>query len=324
MKSVYLHCPLLKDEDYSLVLQRLCPPPVRNITVYTRLPAGVKPKALEQLVQVQKDFSRERQVRFRNYGIFPAGSRFPKAMRRVLHKNGIAVELTVLPEKTAGLAAKVRRLEKAGIPCRLRVAQTEDQWAVYQQFARLGLPVCFEEPRYDAQTPDRFDRWLYDPTAQGVNIFTDILTMLTLQTYSPNCRHGSCFGSTFGVDENLDIYLCPHRMTEKTRLGNLRQAADREALFATPAVEQFLPGAVQKRQACAQSCGSFPHCQGGCLLDSSWDCAGYRATVERIRQRLPEIYRGQDLTRVNPVVKNAILNALAFGTAFFKQPASRL
>ena len=55
------------------------------------------------MVQVQKDFSRERQVRFRNYGIFPAGSRFPKAMRRVLHKSGIAVELTVLPEKTAGL-----------------------------------------------------------------------------------------------------------------------------------------------------------------------------------------------------------------------------
>lgn len=320
MKSVYIHCPCLKDEDYSLVLQRLCPETVRNITVYTRLPAGIKPKQLEQLVQVQKDFSQDRRVRFRNYGIFPAGSRFPKAMRRVLHKNGIAVELVVLPEKTAGLAAKVRRLEKTGIPCRLRVAQTEDQWAVYEQFARLGLPVCFEDPRYDAQTPERFDRWLCDPNAQGVNIFTDILTMLTLKTYSPNCRHGSCFGSTFSVDEHLDVYLCPNSMTEKTRLGNLRQTENRDALFAGPAVEQFLPGAVEKRRTCAQSCGSFPYCQGGCLLEPDRDCAGYRATVEYIRQRLPELYRSQNLAQVNPVVKNAILNALAFGTAFFKQP----
>ena len=319
MKSVYIHCPLLADEDYSLVLQGLCPESVRNITVYTRLPAGVKPRDLEQLVQVQKDFSRDRQVRFRNYGIFPAGSRFPRAMRRVLHKNGIAVELQVLPEKTAGLAAIVRQLEKAGVPCRLRVTQAEDPWAVYDRFAQLGLPVCFEDPRYDAQTPERFDRWLTDPKAQGVNIFTDILTMLTLQTYSPNCRHGSCFGNTFGVDENLDTYLCPHRMTEMTRLGNLRQAT-RDELMTGPAVAQFLPGAVQKRRSCAESCGSFPHCQGGCLMENSWDCAGYQATVEHIRGRLQEIYRGKDLTQVNPVVKNAILNALAFGTAFFKQP----
>ena len=145
--------------------------------------------------------------------------------------------------------------------------------------------------------------------------------MLVMQTHSPNCRHASCFGSTFHVDEQLRVYLCPVHPDARTRLGSLKDADTLEALLQCDAVARLLPAAVEKRQHCADHCQAFPYCQGGCPLETQAgnDCAYYSATVERIRQRLLEVYHDGKLRQVNYIVKNAILNALAFGTAFFNR-----
>jgi len=316
VKNVYIHCPLLSPEDYRTVLERLCPDPVRNVTVYTYADRAC-PKTLAALVEVQKNFGLERSLRFRNVVVFSQVPRFGKSLRRVLTKNNISVDLQVKPEQAPHLLKIVKGLEKSGISNKLWVDETADQQEAYRCFSAQGLYLHMQRPQYDEHTADWFSQWLYDPKAQGINTFGDIITMLTLDTYSPNCRHASCFGTTFRVDDRLQVYLCPHHMDGRTCLGKLQ---DRDVLLQCDRVAQLLTTAIQKREKCTAQCKGFAFCQGGCLLeaDTAEECIHYFATVERIRTSLLEVYRSGDLSRVNNVVKNAILNALAFGTAFFK------
>lgn len=320
MKHIYIHTAHLSAADYRSVLDRLCPDSVRDITVHTHFPATVTEKDIEALVEVQKAFSEDRSLRFRNYGVFTQLPRFSKALLKALHKHSFFLELQVGTDMAASLVDTAKRLEKAGLGYRLQVNEPADQQAAYRLFAVHGLHISFTNPRYTAQCPDLFDKWLYDPAAQGVNTFTDIIHMLVMQTHSPNCRHASCFGTTFYVDERLDVYLCPVCPDQRTKLGSLKEAENLEALLNCDTVARLLPPAVQKRERCAAGCKSFGYCQGGCPLETENDeCVHYAATVERIRQRLLEIYRDGNVRQVNYIVKNAILNALAFGTAFFNQ-----
>lgn len=315
MKSIYLHCPLLQPEDYQAVLQQLCPNPVRNVTVYTYA-KQVTAKALTQLVEVQKSVGLSNSLRFRNILVLPQIPRFTAPVRRVLLKNSFTLELQVTPEQAPKLVKPVRQLTSKGLMVRLWVDAEENQRAVYDQFCRQGLPLHLQHPHYTEETADWFSQWLYDPHAQGINTFCDIISMLTLDTHSPNCRHSSCFGTTFRIDEELNVYLCPWQMDQRTYLGKLSPKAQ---LLQCDAVVKLLTDAVAKRQGCAGNCGGFAFCQGGCLLEADADneCVHYIATVDRIRESLLDIYRNQKLDQVNLVVKNAILNALAFGTAFF-------
>ena len=319
MNHIYIHCPHLPDEQYRLVLDRLCPETVRNITVYTQFAPDVAPEQIEAMVQVQKDFAQHKPIRFQNHAVFAQLPRFRKALRKVLIKNNFIVELQVQKEQAPQLVKIVQRLEKSAIIHRICLDERQDQEGAYRLFATQGLHLCFDNPIYTAQTPELFDKWLYDPAARGVNTFTDIIHMLTLQSRSPNCRHASCFGSVFRVDEALNVYLCPYCVDDRTRLGSLQQADSLNELLNCQAVADLLPDVVQKRQHCSESCAGFAHCQGGCPLEalSADECRHYTATVDRIRQRLLEVYREGKLAQVNYIVKNAILNALAFGTAFF-------
>ncbi|MBQ4066053.1 MAG: hypothetical protein IJD22_00280, partial [Clostridia bacterium] len=279
-------------------------------------------KHIEGLVQVQRAFSEKRTVRFRNYAVFEAPPRFGRGLRRALRKNGFSVEIWVNADNPETAVKPVRRLERAGIATKICVDEKKDQRGVYVHFSALGLPVTFSDPHYTAESPDEFDRWLCAPRAIGINTYCDIINMLVMQTYSPNCRHASCFGSTFYVDGELRAYLCPYCRDERTLLGSLREAAGVEELLCSPAVAELLPGAIQRRESCtSKGCKSFPYCQGGCPLEQvgEGECAHYGATVERIALRLREVYREGKLSQVNNVVKNAILNALAFGTAFFDE-----
>ena len=316
MTSVYIHCPLLPAEDYRTVLERLCPSTVRNATIHIHT-ASLKIKQLKLLLEAQKDFGQQRTIRFRNILVLSNVPRVTRSLRRVLSKNNIFLRLEVEPCQAPSLVKPLRALAKQGISCTLWVDEDQNQFEVYDRFRALGLPLNLQKPRYTAQTPDLFSRWLYDPSAQGINTFCDIITMLTLGTRSPNCRYASCFGTTFRVDENMQVYLCPRHMDERTLLGPLAEA---DKLLQSEAAAQLLSGVIPNRQRCVSACESFPICQGGCLLDSeaTKECTHYIATVERIRQALLEVYSSGDLSQVNPIVKNAILNALAFGTAFFE------
>lgn len=316
MKHIYIHTAHLPAADYRRVLAQLCPETIRDITVHTHFPATVSAKDIEALVEVQKAFSEDRSLRFRNFAVFRSLPRFSGALIKALRKHSFFLVLQVQTHMAPALVKVAKRLEKAGLGYRLQV-DTEDQLAAYRQFAAHGLHISFTDPKYTARCPELFDRWLCDPAAQGVSTFTDIIHMLVLQTRSPNCQHASCFGTTFYVDEALDVYLCPNHPDQRTKLGALTEL---QALLNCDAVARLLPPIIGKRERCTQSCKSFGYCQGGCpLAEDSTDCIHYAATVEHIRQRLLEVYRDGNVRQVNYIVKNAILNALAFGTAFFNQ-----
>lgn len=319
MKNIFIHCPFLPTEDYLLMLERLCPNSVRNITVHMDFPARTTPKHIESVVQAQKDFSKGRKVRFQNRAVFARLPRFTKQLCRALRKNGFSVELQVEKNQATKLARIAKKAEKSGINYRICLDETQDQMAAYRLFAARGLHICFTDPQYTAQTADWFDQWLYDPAAQGINTFCDIINMLVMQTRSPNCRHASCFGNVFRVDEQLDVYLCPLHPDERTILGSLRTTESLDALLSCPTVAALLPEVIEKRRRCGAECAAFLHCQGGCPLEEQPYCAYYGETVERVRQRLLEVYHEGKLHQVNYIVKNAILNALAFGTAFFNR-----
>lgn len=315
MKSVYIHCPLLPADSYHAVLENLCRPPVRNVTVYTYADQ-VSEKQLNAFIEAQKAFGLAQPVRFRNILVLTGIPRFSWAVRRLLLKNNFFLRLQVQPEQAGKLVKPVAKLNKKGLQTQLWVNETEDQQAVYRHFSNLGLSLNLDHPRYGAGTADWFSRWLYDPNAQGINTFCDIISLLTLDVHSPNCRYASCFGTTFRVDEQLQVYLCPHHMDERTCLGPL---TERNQLLQGDNLVQLLTGAIQKRNRCSGSCDGFSLCQGGCPLEleTGDECRHYIATADRIRESLLDVYRSGKLGQVNPIVKNAILNALAFGTAFF-------
>jgi len=319
MKSIYIYCPDLSGADYRLVLERLGTDSVRNVTVHTDLPRKTTAKDIEALCEVQKEFSRKKRVRFKNIASFNEIPRFTRGLRRVLRKNGFTVDLNSKKEQAPRLVKVVRALGKAGIVHRLTVDERDDQLSVYGYFSSFGLHTNFKDPEYTAESPDHFDKWLYDASARGINTYCDIINMLVMQTHSPNCRHASCFGNTFAVDGELNVYVCHAVKDETTLLGSLREKTSPAELFSCRAVGEILPAVVKKREGCMAGCKFFPYCQGGCPLrsDNDSDCAYYRATVDRIRERLLEVYRDGKVRQVNYVVKNAILNALAFGTAFF-------
>ena len=319
MTGVYIHCPLLSEADYRTVLETLCPATVRNATIYLHAQT-LRPKQLERLMEVQKNFGMDRPIRFRNILQLQSPPTVTRSVRRVLSKNSISVHLQTTPAALPRVKRTVQALTKHSISCKLWV-DTDEQAEAYECFRRAGLPLNLTRPRYDSTTADRFSAWLYDPTAQGINTFCDIIAMLTLETHSPNCRYASCLGTTFRVDEQLQVYLCPRHMDSRTHLGALNTPNE---LLQCDTVMRLLTQAIDKRSRCAESCQSFAHCQGGCLLEglSDDECRHYAATVARIRQQLLEVYRSGRLDRVNPTVKNAILNALAFGTAFFDPPVS--
>lgn len=315
MKSIYIHCPLLPEAEYRNILERLCPATVQNVTVYAYAD-GVQSKQLNALVDTQKNFSLQRPIRFRNILVLTHPPRLTKALRRALVKNNFILHLQTTLEQAPKLNNRIQILTKYDIHSKLWVDETVDQQEAYRCFRSLGLPLNLTRPCYTADTPDWFSQWLYDPTAQGINTFCDIITMLTLDTHSPNCRYASCFGTTFRVDAQQQVYLCPVHMDTRTCLGQL---TDVDTLLQCDAVEKLLSTAIAKRQLCAETCHGFTSCQGGCPLEQDTDsqCAHYIATVDRIREALLDVYHNGKLDQVNNVVKNAILNALAFGTAFF-------
>ena len=316
MKSVYIHCPVLSAEAYTQVLQKLCPASVRNVTVYCYADKPTA-KQLKTFVEAQRNFGLQRSVRFRNILVISKLTGFSGAMRRVLLKNSFTVALQAVPEQAEKLVRPIRRAVKKRIPLKLLVDAPNDQKSVYMSFAAQGLSIHLQKPIYDQNTAQWFAQWLYDPAAQGVNTFTDIITMLTMDTYSPNCRYASCFGTTFRVDAQLQVYLCPYHMDAHTCLGQLTEV---EQLLQCENVVQLLGKTLEKRGNCAKNCRGFSVCQGGCPLEcrSDNECIHYVETVDQIRDSLLDVYHNRKLDRVNSVVKNAILNALAFGTAFFK------
>lgn len=318
MNHIYIHCPLLPEEDYRQVLERLCPEFVHNLTVYLHLPMNVTHQDIERVVEVQKAFSENRTVRFQNYGIFEQLPRFGRALCKALRKHSFLLDMRVKPDQAPALVKLAKKLEKKGIAYKFSVEETENQMEIYRRFASCGMHTYFTDPQYTVESPELFDRWLYDPASQGINTFCDIINVLVLQTHSPNCRHASCFGNTFYVDEKLEVFLCPLHRDERTHMGSLRENGSLETLLSCEAVAHLLPAVVQKRQKCADNCDAFASCQGGCpLTREEKDCTCYGTTVEHIRQRLLEVYRDGKVGQVNYIVKNAILNALAFGTAFF-------
>lgn len=319
MKNVTVHCPVLSNDDYSTVLQRLCTESVKNVTVYIRATARTTPKQIESMIDAQKQFCKNRTVRFQNHCVFTQIPHLYKSLRRVLRKNSFWVDITVQKKQFFRLKRISKRLEKLGIAYKFWLDETADQYGAYKLFSAHGLNINFVRPIYTDKTPELFDKWLYDPLAKGVNTFCDIINMLAMQTHSQNCRYASCFGNTFNVDKQLNVYLCPIHADSRTLLGSLKQAENLESLLNCQAVADLLPTAVQKRQQCVANCKSFHYCQGGCPLESenNTGCDYYCATVEKIRQRLLEVYRDGKIRQVNYIVKNAILNALAFGTAFF-------
>lgn len=315
MNSVYIHCPSLPAEDYRAVLENLCPQTVRNATVHIHA-EHITCAQLKQLMNVQRDFGLQQPVRFRNVLVLSGIPRITHRLRRLLQKHSISLSLQVNTQQLSKGASRIRALAKHRISCKLWSDETDDQIAVYHHFRQLGFPLNLQHPRYTAETPVFFSHWLYDPAAQGINTFCDIITMLTMDTHSPNCRHASCFGTTFCVDTQLQVYLCPWHMDEKTHLGPLDTP---DKLLQQNAVAQLLPQVIQKRNNCTNHCQHFSYCQSGCPLQKDFDseCAHYISTVDCIRKSLLEVYRSGDLQKVNPIVKNAILDAIAFGTAFF-------
>lgn len=319
MKNIHIHCPILSQADYKLVLERLCPESVKNITVYIRISAHTKPKQIEAMLNAQKAFSKDRSVHFQNHCVFTYVPRFYKPLRRVLRKNSFSVEIMVQKKQFLKLKRTARRLEKSGISHKLWIDEMQDQYSTYKLFSGHGLHINFVNPKYTDKTPEQFDYWLYDQNACGVNTYCDIINMLAMQSYSPNCRYASCFGNTFNVDEQLNVYLCPLHSEQRTKLGRLKESNGLEEILNCETVAKLLPITVQNRQQCVAKCKSFSSCQGGCPLECTdkSDCDNYCATVELIRRRLLEVYRDGKMRQVNYIVKNAILNALAFGTAFF-------
>ena len=81
MKSIYIHCPLLPADSYHAVLEKLCLPPVRNVTVYTYADR-VSEKQLDAFIEAQKAFGLAQPVRFRNILVRTGIPRFSWAVRR--------------------------------------------------------------------------------------------------------------------------------------------------------------------------------------------------------------------------------------------------
>jgi len=321
VNSLTLYYRYVSANSYMDILNFVCTDQVENIVVYTIFDGKATSRQIEGIVEKQKEFSKKRRTKFRNHAVFNSSASIDSNLKKALLMNGFVVELML--EETSREMVKnggkiANSLNRYGIQNKLWVNETSDQQAAYRLFEQNALPVNFIEPQYCCDLTTWFDEWLYNKSSVAVNTFTDIIMMLTLQTRSGNCRFGSCLGNTFYVDETMTFYMCPFRRDIETCLGKMEGLANPFEMFETENVYSIVCNSVDKRANCAENCSNFAYCQGGCAVSNASDCQMYIKLVEHIGDSMRHIYDNRKLEDVNSVVKNAILNAVAFGSAFFK------
>lgn len=322
MKNASLYYIHQTVEAYRSLLTSLCDEKTETVTVYSIFKTRVSPKIFHEIVKVQREVSAQRKIVFRNHAVFWMQTRLTLPMRRSLRQNDFFVDLVaedLLAQKPKALLRCVKRLKRMGLLSQLWTRQG-NQRQVYNAFEKLGLPFGFFRPQYDAQTTDWFDAWLHTPKAVAVNVFTDIITMLTLQVKSRNCSYASCIGKTLYADADGNMYACPFYPNEATFLGTQEDFSRPKQPFV-----DLVQRCVEKRETCVAQCNGFSYCEGGCPLhpEEPPNCQYYIKTVEHIRERLREVYEENRLAEVNSVVRNAILNGIAFNSAFLNERERR-
>lgn len=292
----------------------------KTLILYSVFKEGLDPKVLKEVVQTQQAFSKGRKVVFKNHAVVFGACKLSLAAKKFLAANSFSVEFALgsdYEQKLQKVAKPLRELNLGGVSSRIWVDVSENQYEVYKACNLQGLGVHFYEPQFTAREIARFDAWLSDPSATAVNTFTDIIYSLTLQLRSHNCRHGSCLGNTFYADRDGQLYMCPICRNESTFLGK-PEGKGLQELFGAAGVYNTICNAVSKRTGCVDTCRDFAYCQGGCPLQAEccYKDGHYTALLHHIHTKLREIYNSGSLDGVNNVVKNAILNAVAFRTAF--------
>lgn len=317
MTLYYMH---RSAEQYKQLLEIICDEKTENVTIYSIFRNGRVSKELEKIVEMQKQVSQNRRIVFENHAVFLTRVRFSPKLREHLRRNDFHVEL--VPEEEVlqnprKLIGCVKRLNRSKLPSKIWVRSGEARER-HAAFESVGIPICFTEPVYDEQTVKWFDEWLYRPNAVGINTFTDIISTVLLHTKSPNCRYASCLGKTLFVDEMGKIYLCPSVRDESTYLGTQDDMENLRQTFSANTMYDVVRRCVERRSACANQCTGFSACRGGCPLEAPQmpECWHYVETVRHIHSVLLAIYKENKIDAVNSVVRNALLNAVAFNSAF--------
>lgn len=321
MKSFTLYHKFVSEDAYASNLRFVCTDNVENVVVYTVFEKNPSSKALEAIINKQKEFAQNRRIKFKNHVVFTKQIKISAPLIRALVLNGFTAEIILenCQEDTIIATSRVvSKLNHNGIPNKLWIGEQSNQFDIYHSFNAEQLPINFIRPVYDGSATSWFDSWLYDKSATATNIFSDIIMMITLQAKSNNCRYSSCLGRTAYVDETQNYYMCPLHIGERTCLGNPQADQMFFDLFETENTYRIINASVEKRSDCAEKCNGFGYCQAGCALEPHFDCGSYIALVEHIGSVLKNIYDAGKIDTVNNVVKNAILNAIAFGSAFFK------
>ena len=299
-------------EDYEKLLSAVCDAKTEHLTVYSVFKGSVSPRKLQEIINIQKQSPFQNKVIFRNHAVFLERTYLPLRLRKSLRYHDFFVDLVfedILSTRTWALRRCVTRLRRMGLLHQLWTNAGQQQ-QVYEAMKHAGLPIAFFHPRYNEDTIRWFDTWLYDPKAVGVNVFTDILSMLTLHITSRNCRYSSCIGKSLYGDADGRLYLCPLHKNETTYFG-------RQEDWRKNPSEGFLHlmrHCIDKRSTCSTQCDSFSYCQGGCPFeqDTASQCRHYVETVKHIQTCLTQINAEGRLAQVNPVVRTALLNAFAF------------
>ena len=321
MKTItfyYEHC---CPEQFGEYLEFLCREDPEELVIYSIFSHSFTGKEPEEIVNFQRKVSANRRIRFRNHGVFR--NRVPLSRRALnaLADRGFRVELLIEDPETdpKKLLPTVKKLNQRGIYLNLWNAPA-DQKQTYEKFRTAGLPVCFSKPEYTSETKAWFDTWVFDKGAVGVNTFTDIMGMLLLGIRSHNCRYSSCVGNTYYADGKGRFYLCPIHLGEETCLGTMEDMGALSQSFGQPTTYKVLLSCVNKREACLNNCQVFSCCYGGCPMETEKgeNCSHYATLVTHIGNTLREIYEKDRLGDVNPVVRSAILNAIAFDSAFIR------
>ena len=109
--------------------------------------------------------------------------------------------------------------------------------------------------------------------------------------YSNDCRHNSCIGRVFAINNNK-IFACSKMLLP---IENINSLSENEALI------DILDNSIIRRENCKQTCDNFSLCQGGCPIENN--------CIELFESNLQAInaLKGR-LSEFNPAERSILIN----------------
>lgn len=206
------------------------------------------------------------------------------------HFNGIGASISMVPVIPAGCAAK-----------------------------NPGLVPDPDE--YIRSSIEVFDKWFNDPDAR-IPLAPHYLYVLTAlgDPQPSDCAHTSCLTKWVCIYPNGDLYPCAKACPEEFRMCSIDGISHMSDAFRTDGFARMLKGSIERRAKC-QSCDIYDYCQGGCSIDAYYQCGIgnrdgdscriYRDVFRHVKKEVDAVIsEKKDLSRLNPMVRDAILGKL--------------